>query len=197
MPLDAILTSIRAEADEEIRRTDEDAARQAGAILVEMQRRAAAEEERLAGSRDELIRLAEARLVNHARLEAERRLRAAREELFQAAVEETRRRLDRVRERVDYPELLGRLLDEALAVMPAAREVRVDPRDLPLIERLLGAREAEWRVETSLRCRGGLDLATDDGRRVANTLDGRLERAAGELRRLAAEVVPDLAGGGP
>lgn len=197
MPLEAILTAIRDEADAEIRHLDDAADRQAESILAEARRRAAAEEARLAGSRDELIRLAEARIVNHARLESERRLRAAREELYEAALAEARRRLDAVRGRDDYADLLGRLLDEALAVMADARHVEVDPVDLPLVERLVAARGAGWRVVPSLSCRGGLDLSTGDGRKVRNTIDGRLERAAGELRRLAAGLVPELTGGGP
>ena len=73
----------------------------------------------------------------------------------------------------------GALLAESRAALPSARELRVDPRDadlaLPLADGL--------GVESTLETWGGLELASDDGRTIRNTLEERLANAEPLLRR--------------
>lgn len=196
MAVDDILAAIRAETDAEIERVRARAAGEVETILARGRDEAAAAEERTAAARDAAATRDAERIVNRARLTADRRLWAAAEEIYQDLVGEVRVRLAALWGTLRYRDLFGRLLDECLAVLPDASPVLVDPQDEALVRGLpVVAGSGGTTVEASLRTMGGLEVATDDGRFVRNTFESRLERADIHLRLLAAVTMPALRGG--
>lgn len=194
MSLENIVAAIAAEADSEVARLTEDASRRVESILAEARVRAHHERVRWEDSRSGETSQAVARIVNRARLESDRGVADAREALFQEALA---RLVDRIRVAVQgpgYPGVLRALLDEAVLVVPDAdATVLVRPTDLELAEDIARDRGATGAVRGVLDCIGGLDVEADDGRSVRNTLDSRLLQAERRLRRLAVEVIPEMA----
>ena len=82
-----------------------------------------------------------------------------------------------------YPRLFGALLAEARAALPGATELRVDRRDLSLATPLARG----LRVDPALETWGGVELASDDGRVIRNTVEERLANADVLLRSRFAE----------
>lgn len=189
MALDDIIEAIRLETEAEIAAIEEEAAARAEAIAAEGRRKAAAVETELAATRDEEAATAGNRIRNGARLEADRELRAARETIVQGILADVAQRLDGLRDSAAYPAILHRLAHEASSVLPAATVARVDPRDVVHLDGLF---DLPLKVVGDLSTRGGLVLASPDGRTVHNTVDVRLERALPHMRRLIAEAVPEL-----
>ena len=82
------------------------------------------------------------------------------------------------------------LLAESRAALPAARELRIDRRDRDLARPLADGLGVELTLDTW----GGLELASDDGRTLRNTLEERLANAEPLLRRRFSEMLtPDAA----
>jgi hypothetical protein len=82
-----------------------------------------------------------------------------------------------------YPDLFRALVAEARAALPAARELRVDQRDLELATPHAGG----LRLDPTLETWGGVELVSDDGRTVRNTVEERLANAELLLRRRFAQ----------
>ena len=112
-------------------------------------------------------------------MDASAAVRSAREEAFASLLAGIRAELAAFRGAASYPALFRSLLAESRAALPAARELRVDPRDLDLAMALAG----ELRVDPALDTWGGVELACDDGRTIRNTLEERLANAEPLLRR--------------
>jgi vacuolar-type H+-ATPase subunit E/Vma4 len=88
---------------------------------------------------------------------------------------------------------MGSLLDEAIAALPEASSIRVDPGDEAVARRVLSSRGLNLILSTEEIALGGLVL-TAPGRTIDNRLETRLERADSQLRYIAGEVVPELRG---
>lgn len=196
MALEDILEAIEAEADGRVASIITEAEATAAAVLTQARADAAELRERLSRSRDGAAGVAGRRILSHAHLEAARQRRAAREELYQSALEGGRRRLAAVRDGPGYDLVLGGLFDEAVAVLPDATVARVDPRDTATLRRLLEERDVAIEIEGSRNGWGGVELVAD-GRAVVNDLESRLDRADDHLRQIATEIIPALKGGGP
>ena len=193
MALDDILRAIREETDTEAERIESEAAAEVAAIEVA----ARSEAERLRGEilaarnrdaqaeRDGVLRAARARAASA--------WRDGREEVFGRVHAEFMRRLNRLRADRRYPRILRALLDEAVAALPEAIEVRVDPRDLPLFDRAARPGSGRLGVEGSLETRGGVEVVAPGGRAVRNTVEERLARSEPFLRSLVAGVIPNMA----
>ena len=82
-----------------------------------------------------------------------------------------------------YPDLFRALLAEARAALPEAHELRVDRRDVELARPLAGG----LRLDPTLETWGGVELVSDDGRTVRNTVEERLANAELLLRRRFAQ----------
>jgi vacuolar-type H+-ATPase subunit E/Vma4 len=60
---------------------------------------------------------------------------------------------------------------------------------------LAANREPRLTVEASLSTWGGVELWTEDGCRILNTIEARLEQAGPQLRQMFARLVPPITGG--
>ena len=192
MPLPEILTAIDEEANRQISSIEQDAHRRGQAILDEARAQAREERQRLSASRDAAGRQTAARLVNHARLEADRALRSAQEELYQTALDHAGARLAALRDTTSYPAVFTDLLVEANDFLPDAQILAVDPRDEQLARTVTQDLGLSLEISPTLASWGGVQLTTGDGRLVENTLESRLYKADPALRRLAVSMCPEL-----
>ena len=193
MALDDLLRAIEVEADEERLRAEREKAASAVAIVDAATREAAATEAQLIREAEAESWAAAERVRALARLRAADIVRAAREEAYVSLVGRVREELRALRVSPAYPGVFAALLNESRAVLPDARELRVDRRD----RELAGSIGGDLRVVAVLNTWGGFELADEDGRTVRNTLEERLANADLLLRgrfaqwldsRLGAEV---------
>lgn len=180
MALNDILDAIRAESDSEIRAVEAAAEKEVATLLDAARRDAGSEEERLAHSRDAAAQRHFDRIVNRARLEADRSYRAAIEALYLEAREATSAALRELRGGPRYRAVLTQFIDEARAALPEATTLRVHPEDEEYISEVTA--HAGFQIEADLGDTGGVQLADESGRVAHNTFDSRLERADGALR---------------
>jgi len=173
MALDDLLRAIEAEADEERVRAEREKAASAVAIVDAARRQAAATEAQLVREAEAASQAAAERVRAVARLRAADTVRAAREEAYVSLVGRVREELRALRGSAAYQRVFAALLNESRAVLPDARELRVDRRDQELAASMAG----DLRVVAVLDTWGGLELADEDGRTVRNTLEERLANA--------------------
>ena len=129
-----------------------------------------------------------------AREEVKASLARVREEHLQRALAAAREELARWRDMVGYPDVLERLVREALeALGEDAGRVHVDPRDEAFVRALLASQPDGPLVTPDLETAGGVTVDSVDGRiLVDNTFDSRLVRAGEVYRR---ELYDRLNGG--
>lgn len=193
MGLQDILATIRSEAEETASGLLAEAHAESERLLARARAEAKDEELRLSKSQDDRIRIERARALSRSHLEAAKARRSAREDVYRRAVDDVRRRLVAIRESDRYESLMGSLLDEAVAALPEASSIRVDPGDEAVARRVLSSRGLNLILSTEEIALGGLVL-TAPGRTIDNRLETRLERADSQLRYIAGEVVPELRG---
>jgi V/A-type H+-transporting ATPase subunit E len=193
MALGDILGTIRAESRASVLEILASAEAEANRILARAREEAAGEEQRLATSRDDQARLERSRIISRAHLEAARERRGAREEVYLAAVEGVTHRIESLRASPEYEEVFARLLDEAIAVLPEATAIRVDPADAELASRIVAAQDLDVLVEHEESPLGGV-VVVAVGRAVDNNLRSRLDRADEHLRFTAGELIPGVRG---
>jgi vacuolar-type H+-ATPase subunit E/Vma4 len=188
-----ILRAIEQEADEEVARIGAEARRQADAILAEARREADHTGAAVVAAAVDRLDAERRRLRQDALAAAARLSRTTREVIYQRALGKAGARLAAVRDRPDYQSLLGDLLREAVSALPDAKVVRVDPRDAHAVAALAAeAGVGAMRVDAERDTRGGVEVATEDGRAVRNTLEERLARAEPYLRAVVARTVPGM-----
>lgn len=194
MALEDILGAIREEAEAEARRIVEEARHRGAALLADARLQAEAEADRLSHGRDDAAEVAARRITSRAHLETARARRTARESVYGEALARASTQLADLRARDGYEEVLGRLIDEAFAVLPDAAVAQVDPSDVELARRRIAALGSSARVEPAAVAWGGIVLSSD-GRTVQNDLCSRLQRADYHLRFIAGDMFPPLRGG--
>lgn len=185
MALKDLLTAIEREAEEELEQVRAEARAEARAIRERGRDEAAREEERLARAGDEAVRREAQALRSAARQDAARTLRSGRERAWDDVAEALRRRLAAQADRPEWPAVLTALLEEARSALPAATRAHVRPRDVDVVRRAA----PDLRIIGDAAGPGGVVVAADDGRRLDNTLDARLEAAAPLLRRRLADLL--------
>jgi V/A-type H+/Na+-transporting ATPase subunit E len=195
MSLEAILAAIRASSEQQVEALERQAATEAAAIL-EAARQEADRVRHEACTRAALPAHREhSRIIHRARLLHLRTVGDAREAAIDAALAAARRRLATARGDADYPVVLKRLTEEALAELEGSLEdvdrahLEADPRDEAILVPILRQRNLDAAAGYRLDCWGGIVARSEDGRiTVINTLESRLERATPFLRRYLAAL---------
>jgi vacuolar-type H+-ATPase subunit E/Vma4 len=201
MSLHAILEKIRAAGESRVYEIETRAYAQQREILSnarlesEALRKQACTEAMMPATRER------ARILHLARLEALRTTGSLRESLIDSAYERIHGYLAGIRFDVTYPEVLRRLLIEALDELKSTLSImgkqasanqcclEADPRDKETLENLLSMMDLSLPISYTLNCWGGVIAKSEDGRVVViNTLEARLERATPFLRRFLAAL---------
>lgn len=177
MALVDLLRAIETEADEEFARLGNEAAAEAEALVTRARTEARALSAELAAALEPAARRDAERTTALARLDAAAGLRDAREEAFASALDGVRAELAALRGGGRYADLLRALIAESRAALPAATVLRVDQRDAELV-----SLESGLQLEPVLKTWGGVELGSDDGRLLRNTLEERLANAEPLLR---------------
>lgn len=195
MGLEAIVSAITEEAADQVAAGRAQTESRLRAIRAEAEQRAESERQRWSVSRHEEADRASARIVNRARLGAERRLAQAREELFREAIDQLRDLLAEFVNSSAYEDAFSNLYREAAAIVPDGdATILVRASDVALVQRLPRATSALVSVSTDDS--GGLDIEAPDGRAVRNTFAARLNRCERRLRLLTVEMIPEMATAG-
>ncbi len=185
MALADLLRVIEADAAAERARADRESALEAAAIVRRARREARALSAELAAAPEPAARADADRALALARLDAARAMRGEREDAFASLLTGVRAELGALRAGAGYPRLFRALLAEARAALPGASALRVDRRDLGLATPLARG----LRVDPTLETWGGIELASDDGRVIRNTVEDRLANADVLLRSRFAETL--------
>ena len=178
MPLADLLQAIQADADEEAARLARTAATEADLLLEQARVAARALQVELAAAPEAAARRSAELATALARLAAAAAVRQEREDGFAVVLDGVRTELAALRDSDRYPKLMRELVAESRAALPEASVLCIDPRDADLARLLAG----ELRLEAVLTTWGGVELVSDDGRRVRNTLEERLANAKPALR---------------
>lgn len=200
MSLQAILDAIQESSAAEVRAIEREAQAQAEELLQATRPRAERIRQTHMDRATRAARRERARIMHHARLESLCATGDARQELIDETLQHAAERLTAMRSDPDYPQLLRRLLQEALQTLQTSVDevaqcrLRADPRDRQLLDPLLDDLGLALRVDYDLDCWGGV-IASSAGEHilVINTLDSRFDRANRFLRRsLAARLHREL-----
>ena len=183
MALADLLHAIEADAAAERARADRETAAEATAIVERAREQAGALEAELAAAPEAQAREEAEQALALARLEVSGAAASARDEAFVSLLTGVRAELAGLRETSAYPDVFRALLAEARAALPEARVLRVDRRDVELATRLAGG----LRLDPTLETWGGVELVSDDGRTVRNSVEERLANAEMLLRRRFAQ----------
>jgi vacuolar-type H+-ATPase subunit E/Vma4 len=198
MPLANILRALEAEAERLVTEIDQAAQAEVERIRAEAEAEAAVVRQKHLTAIQAPLRAEQARILNHAKLEALQIVLGTREELITAALERTTCRLAEQPSAEGYAGLLQQLTEEAVTVLDAKELcLRVRSSDVALMERIVqelglaavvtGGLEED---ETTAGYGGGVVATTLDGRiRLINTPTARLARAASLYRRQIATMM--------
>ena len=190
MALADILDAIRAEADAEIATIVGRADEECSTLLAHARAQAGTERGRLARSRDAAAERQADRIVNRARLEADRVLRSEVEELYVRTRDAASQKLGSLRGTRCYEEILARLIRECCLALPEATKLRVDPADEQVAHSILaGDDRMDLKLEATLQTTGGAWVSGENGRVVRNDFESRLARADDLLRLIFAETI--------
>lgn len=201
LSISAILEAIRQSGNSQVSEIEEDAESQIREILHSARAEGEKVEEETRGSAAAPAYSQRAEIIHHARLKALQTIGNTRETLVDSALEHIRGRLAQIRSDASYPEVLGRLTEEAISELLLSLEdasdywLEADLRDQALLEDILSDRVPELRISYILKTWGGIISKSRDSRVVViNTLEARMERASPFLRQYLAaffENVPN------
>ena len=188
MPLENILQALEAEAERRVAEIEQAAQAEIVQIRAQAQSEAAVTRQKQLAAITAPLRAEQARILNHAKLEALQIVQGTRENLMTTVLEAATRRLAELTSTTAYTEVLRQLTREAVAALGANGQVclRVQSNDVALVKRI--AQELGLSATVS----GGLEhedsLAGSGGGLVASTPDGRislLNTPTIRLRRVA------------
>ncbi|HGY09747.1 MAG TPA: V-type ATP synthase subunit E [Oceanithermus profundus] len=161
----AEIQQLMAQAEEEAERIVAEAKEKAEAMVAAHKRKLEARKQAELHRAESAAELA----VSTARVEAKG-------EVIAQIYREVQARLAALPESPEYPTLLERLAEEAVAAVGEAEAVVVHPDDAPRIKGWAEGKGLELRTEDDVRL-GVIAVAKGGKTRVANTLPDRLERA--------------------
>ncbi len=194
--LDKIIARIEEDAKAEVERILKDARTKAEEIRKEAEIKARARREEIVSRGRREAEQERARIVANAKLRARKALLDAKEEVIREAFTRAEKALAEVAKGERYPEILKRLILEAIETIGGDVEVVAREEDKKILSRSFlqeVAREAKVKVtlaDDTISSIGGVVVRSRDGRtEVDNTFETRLERIKGELRSSVARVL--------
>ncbi len=185
MNLDAILHAIRESGEVRVRAIEERAHAEVNRIMAEAEQEANVIQQQARKTASNAMTADSARVIHRARLEAMQLVGDAQQAIVERVLESVRLRLESLRAESGYPDLLCRLLQEALTALDGSLNeneqacVQADPRDRTVLERVLHEMSLSLPVSYALEHWGGVCVTSPDERIVVdNALETRLVRAA-------------------
>jgi len=206
MPLDKILQALTNEAQRQIAEIERSAVAETERLAREAESEAKTARQRHAPAMQTSLHAEQARILNRAKLQAQRIITEQRESLLAAAIAAAASELDGLTQTESYKVVLRHLIQEAVGALGSQGPLalRGASRDVALLEQIARDSDMEIRVEGCLcegglessaegtTCLGGVEMTSADGRTTLhNTLQARLERVASLYR---SEIAQGLLG---
>jgi vacuolar-type H+-ATPase subunit E/Vma4 len=178
MAFENLLKSIDESAQERERELREKAGAAAEAIIQEAQDQAAAIRQAHLDQAQKSASIERHRSLYVANSEEKKNLIHVQETLFGRAFDIARQNLAKVRQDSKYPQILTRLVREAVDMTGTEHfKVHVDERDEALTKKILAQAGLPGEVVPDITCTGGVVVTTADNLvTISNTIESRLER---------------------
>jgi V/A-type H+-transporting ATPase subunit E len=199
MSLEEILQTIQNRGEAQVRQIEDSARFQVEETLAQARKEALAIKEQVRAASVAPVARERSRIIHKARLQSLQLTGDVREALVDAALCRTRECLANLRSGPRYPEILRRMIEEALNEVASSVEspqnahLEADPRDQTYIHTILTNLKLDLPVSYSLQCWGGVIAKSEDGRVVViNTLESRLARATPVLCRYLAGLFVEI-----
>jgi len=194
--VEKIIAKIEEDAKAEADKIISEAKAQAEEIRKEAEAKAKAKREEILSRGRREAEQERARIVANAKLKARKAVLDAREEVIKEAFSKAQEALAKIAKEERYPEILKKLVLEAVDTIGADVEVLARKEDKKIFTKaFLKEIEKEAKVKVTLAKEtissiGGVVVRSKDGRsEVDNTFETRLERISSELRRKVAKVL--------
>ncbi|PKL59462.1 MAG: hypothetical protein CVV33_07710 [Methanomicrobiales archaeon HGW-Methanomicrobiales-4] len=186
MGIEAIIARINDDAEIEARRIKTEAQTRADEIIREGEKKADHEYQAVINAGKREIRQLSAQKRSHVLITARRTVREMKESLVSRCFEQAAEELSTVRNSADYPGILKHLIQEGTESLGSGTiTVSVNSQDYHLAEDILsGMRESGMIIslsENPVSSIGGAIISSNQGIRVDNTFESRLERYRGLL----------------
>lgn len=185
MAFENLLKSIDESAREREHEIREKATAAAAAIMKEAKDQAAAIRQAHLNQARKSAAIERHRALYLANSEEKKALIRVQETLFARAFETARNNLANIRGDPDYPEILARLVREAVDLIGNDDyRIHADARDEALVKKILSQTALFGGVVPDITCCGGVVVTSrDDAVTISNTIESRLERTK-ERRKL-------------
>jgi vacuolar-type H+-ATPase subunit E/Vma4 len=184
MPIDDLLQSVEVNAKERMQEILNRAKSESEDIIKEAKSREEAIRKKHLDNAKKAVDFERIKTITALKEEQKMRINRAKDEIFKQAFQEAHRKLLLMRNDPAYEMILRALAKEALNEMEGKEIiVHIDPRDEPLIRKILNELKVNSKIVTDLDSSGGLMIQSSDGTfTVHNTFESRLERAKELIR---------------
>jgi len=194
--VEKIIAKIEDDAKAEVERILNEAKAQAAEIRSEAEAKAKAKKAEIISRGKREAEQERARIVANAKLRARRTLLDAKEEVIKEAFSRAEKALADVAKEERYPEILKKLILEAIETIGGDVEILARKEDKKILSKSFLqdiTKEAKVKVtlaKDTISSIGGVVVRSKDGKaEVDNTFETRLERISAELRSSVAKVL--------
>jgi V/A-type H+-transporting ATPase subunit E len=179
MAYENLLKSVEESAQEKERELREKARSAVELILEDAKKQADVIRQSLMAESAKAATIEKNKLIYLTKGENKEKLIKTKEAIFSQAFTDAEQRLMNVRERPTYPDILTKLIQEAVeALGEETFHIHIDKRDEKLTKKILSELHISGDVIADLHCSGGLVVSTQkESIKISNTIESRLERA--------------------
>ncbi len=184
MDFQAILDGINAEGQQEIKRIEADAKKQAEEIRQTAEKNAEKQRKRIVSDGKARLNRESALIQQQAAVQSLKIHADARQKLIEAVLENTKEAFPDIRKRKEYPSILSQMVDEVIqSISPSLLEgqriiLHFDKRDKTIAEKIIKEKKYDVDTKFDLQSAGGCTGETDDEMvTTLDTIESRFTRA--------------------
>jgi len=184
MPIDDLLQSVEVSAKERMQEILDRAKSESEDIIKEAKLREETLRKQHLEDAKKTVDFERVKTTTALKEEQKMRISKVKDEIFQRAFSDTRKKLLSMRNDPSYEATLQALTREVLGEMEGKEAtIHIDRRDESLTRKILSDLKVNSKIVTDLDCSGGLTIQSSDGTfTVLNTFESRLERAKELIR---------------
>jgi vacuolar-type H+-ATPase subunit E/Vma4 len=178
MPYEQLIKSVEMCAEEKIADLKENAIRDAVEIVNEAKGKDEKIKKRHMEAARRSVDMERGKTFAQIKKDLRMQLIRTRDEVYQKAISEARKKFSRVRDEAEYANMFRKLLQEVVSELADEPiQLRIDKRDEPLCKKLISDLNLKCGIITDITTDGGLEATTNDGKFVVkNTVESRFER---------------------
>lgn len=190
MDLHTILDGIESAGSQQIRQIDENASKRIDQITQKARQEAGEQEKRIIFDGRARLNREKALIEQQAVVRSLQIHADARQVLIEEVLQSARGRIGQIRQRKDYPVILGQLVAETIeglrpSLMKGQQiEIHFDEKDKGIAPEILKKYKLPLAVNFDIHCAGGCTAETEDKMvSISNTLESRFEQASSVLQQ--------------